>query len=61
MLQANRLYFTEEHYGYDKAQVDSYIRLITREYRNLWQEYEAALPAGGGKERWSDGTYARTA
>jgi cell division septum initiation protein DivIVA len=48
-LQANRVYFTEELYGYDKAQVNSYIQLIA-------QEYEAALQVGGGKERRRDGT-----
>jgi cell division septum initiation protein DivIVA len=60
-LQANRVYFTEELYGYDKAQVDSYIQLLTLEYREMWREYEATLQAGGRKERRSDGTDARTA
>ena len=39
-MQADRVYFTQAHDGYDKAQVDSYIRMITQEYRALQQEFE---------------------
>lgn len=41
-MQASGIYFAEEMYGYNKAQVDGYINHLTREYQNLHQEYEMA-------------------
>jgi len=44
MMQAKGVYFTEERFGYDKAQVDSYISRLMQEYQLLLQEHE--------KTRW---------
>ena len=41
-MQANAVYFTEEEYGFNKAQVTSYIQLLMQEYRVLQQEHEIA-------------------
>jgi len=42
MLQPYGVYFTEEKFGYDKAQVDSYISRLMQEYQVLQQEHEKA-------------------
>jgi len=42
MLQGYGVYFTEERFGYDKAQVDSYIGRLMQEYQALQQEHERA-------------------
>ena len=42
MLQPYGVYFTEERFGYDKTQVDSYVSRLMQEYQVLQQEHEKA-------------------
>ena len=59
-MQVNGVYFTEERNGYDKAQVDNYIRMLTQEYQVLQREFEAlSQGAAYGAPRFSAGGAAR--
>ena len=39
-METRGVFFTEEQFGYDKEQVNSYISRLMQEYQLLWQEYE---------------------